>query len=57
MPIDPREKPDEDSFRNYSDYMDDVWREALEDMKILSSHYTQTADIWDDYYRRFRAEC
>ena len=52
MPIDPRQKPDEDIFRDYSDYMDDVWREALEDMKILSSHYTQTADIWDDYYRR-----
>ena len=52
MPVDPRIKPDEAVFNDYVEHMDDVWREALEDMAVLSSHYTQTADIWDDYYRR-----
>jgi hypothetical protein len=52
MPIDPTQKPDEQIFNDYSEHMEDVWKEALEDMKVLSSHYTQTANIWADYYAR-----
>ena len=52
MPIDPTQKPDEEIFNDYSEHMEDVWKEALEDMKVLSSHYTQTSEIWSDYYIR-----
>ena len=52
MPIDPTQKPDEQTFKDYAEHMEDVWREALEDMSTLSAHYTHTADIWDDYYKR-----
>jgi len=52
MPIDPTQKPDEAIFKDYSEHMEDVWKEALEDMKTLSSHYTHTANIWTDYYAR-----
>ena len=52
MPIDPTQKPDEQIFNDYSEHMEDVWKEALADMKVLSSHYTQTANIWADYYSR-----
>ena len=52
MPIDPTQKPDEQIFKDYTEHMEDVWKEALEDMKLLSSHYTQTANIWADYYKR-----
>ena len=52
MPIDPTQKPDEQIFKDYSKHMEDVWKEALEDMKLLSSHYTQTSNIWSDYYAR-----
>ena len=52
MPIDPTQKPDEEIFNDYSKHMEDVWKEALEDMKVLSSHYTQTSEIWSDYYIR-----
>ena len=52
MPTDPMQKPDEECFDDYVEYMDGVWREALEEMTRLSSFYTQSADIWEDYYRR-----
>ena len=52
MPIDPTTKPDERIFEEYTEHMHDVWRDALEEMKLLSSHYGHTSDIWEDFYKR-----
>ena len=52
MPVNSREQPTLEEFQKYVDHLENLWAEALHDMRKADDMYWQRKDIWLDFYAR-----